>query len=202
MSPHTRSPMQALPTHPHLVSSIPRPSPASWQKPWSTPPHRPQAYSHSPLHACLGATELDRAQMTASTTNMAKVRTVRVDPHTTKTAPALPTFSPPPAAYAPPLQAWHRGCVATVCRPNTKPPVPYLPLTAGATARLGFHRNISVPAAECELRRHASRCRRRLEGGLRGRQVGRTGPMGSLVAARPAARPAASVRGGRHHHQC
>eukprot|EP00321_Phaeocystis_globosa_P014868 CAMPEP_0118812744 /NCGR_PEP_ID=MMETSP1162-20130426/2507_1 /TAXON_ID=33656 /ORGANISM="Phaeocystis Sp, Strain CCMP2710" /LENGTH=38 /DNA_ID= /DNA_START= /DNA_END= /DNA_ORIENTATION= len=28
---------------------------------------------------------------------------------------------------------------------QAKPCVPYLPLTAGATARLGFHRNISVP---------------------------------------------------------
>ena len=96
-----------------------------------------------------------------------------------------------------------RLCGYSIQAKHHTPCVPYLPLTAGATARLGFHRNISVAAAEsCELRPHASRCRRRLEGGLRGRQVGRTGPMGALVATRPAARPAANVRGGRHHHQC
>merc|ERR1712106_1251113 len=68
------------PRHPHLFSSPRIPSQSSilaaatrW-----TPPHTaaPQAHSHSPLHACPGATELDRAQMTASTTTMAKVQTV------------------------------------------------------------------------------------------------------------------------------
>ena len=190
MSPDTRISSAAL---------VSRPSPASWQQPRWTPPHTaaPQAHSHSPLHACPGATELDRAQMTASTTTMAKVQTVRVDPtsYTSRHPLPLPTFSPSTRGiHAPPLLAWNRGCVATVYRPNTTPPVPHLPLTAGATARLGFHRNISVTAAEsCELRRHASRRRRRLEGGLRGRQVGRTGPMGSLVAARPAVALAAAA---------
>ena len=163
--------------------------------------------------------ELDRAHMTASTTTMAKVQTVRVDPtsYTSRHPLPLPTFSPSTRGTWTWTTAHHpttaastasRLCVATVYTGQT--PHHLSPICApdrtGATARLGFHRNISVAAAEsCELRPHASRCRRRLEGGLRGRQVGRTGPMGSLVAARPAARrspPAANVRGGRHHHQC
>ena len=163
--------------------------------------------------------ELDRAHMTASTTTMAKVRTVlESTPHLTHldTRSRSQRSPHPPAAHGhgplhttrPPLQAPHRGFVwlqYTQAKHHTTCPLS-APDRTGATARLGFHRNISVAAAEsCELRPHASRCRRRLEGGLRGRQVGRTGPMGSLVAARPAARrppPAANVRGGRHHHQC
>ena len=201
MSPqHTRISSAALvsrPTVQHPGSSHARWSPPQTAGPLSQP--------SSCMHRCHSTSELDRVHMTASTTTMAKVRTVRVDPtsYTSRHSLPLPTFSPSTHGKCTrPLQAHGSEAVwlHSIHRPNTNPLS--APDRTGATARLGFHRNISVPAAECGLRRHASRRRRRLEGGLRGRQVGRTGPMGSLVAARPAARPAASVRGGRHHHQC
>ena len=72
------------PTRPHLVSSprIRSHSPASWQQPRWTPPQTagPLSQPSSCMHRCHSTSELDRPHMTASTTTMAKVRTVRVDP--------------------------------------------------------------------------------------------------------------------------
>ena len=113
------------PTHPHLFSSPRIPSQSSILAAATVDSSTPTAlFMHMPrCHR-----ELDRAlHMTASTTHMAKVRTVRVDPTSyTSSTPALaPNVLPihPRQLHQTALQAWQRGCGG----PHTPKPPPLCP---------------------------------------------------------------------------